>query len=376
MPHDSENKKTAYVWDKFVRGFHWLLLVCIGVSLISGYLLGATWLQLHYIAGTVAVTLVATRVLWGGLGPTYARFSSFITSTKTLRDHFDALRAGTASRHLGHNPLGALMVLALLASVLGLGLTGTIALGGIFKVGPLAFMTSFKVGSLVSYAHAFLATVLMWLIGAHIAGALFESFRTRENLPKSMVTGRKQIRVGDHAAPAKKAKPIMMTLVLIPLLGGTAYGLTNLASKPGLGVPAYPLNKTYAAECSECHIAYHPSLLSTVDWQNLMATLPNHFGEDASLDPATVSELTDWLTANASETADTKPAHVLSLTNPAKPFALTETKFWIATHQAVPAATFSRPPIFAKSNCAACHQDTATGRYLPTNIEIPRKPTS
>lgn len=376
MPTSSSNSKTVYVWDRFIRSFHWLLVITIGVSALSGYLLGATWLQLHYIAGTIAVTLVISRLFWGGLGPTYARFSSFITSAKNLRHHIDELLTGTAPRHLGHNPLGGLMVLTLLASVIGLGLTGAVALGGVFKIGPLAFVTSFEVGTIVSYGHAFLAGLLMWLIGAHVAGALFESYRTHENLPKSMVTGRKQSRPGDHMASVRSSAPVLMATLLILAVSGASYGLSVLAAKPALGVPNYPLDPRYAAECSECHIAYHPTLLTAPDWKDLMLGLPDHFGEDASLDAATTRELTLWLAAHSAETADTKPAHRLSATNPSHPFSLTETDFWVNTHRSVATETFRRPPVFAKSNCAACHQDAASGRFLPTHVAIPKETQS
>jgi hypothetical protein len=57
-------------------------------------------------------------------------------------------------------------------------------------------------------------------------------------------------------------------------------------------VPRLP---KYQQECASCHVAYPPGLLAAKSWRRIMRGLPNHFGTDASLDPATVKQLSMWL---------------------------------------------------------------------------------
>src|SRR5215472_7405659 len=90
------------VWDPFVRAFHWCLAVAILVALVTGLLLPPTTILLHLVAGIAAVVLVASRTVWGFLGPAYARFHSFLHRPGAVLRHLAELRAGAAPRHLGH----------------------------------------------------------------------------------------------------------------------------------------------------------------------------------------------------------------------------------------------------------------------------------
>ena len=174
--------------------------------------------------------------------------------------HLAELRTGTGQRHIGHNPLGAAMILALLATVIAVAASGTVALGGVIKSGPLAFASSFVVGEAARQIHALLAYGLLVLIGLHVAGAIFESRRTGENLVMSMIDGRKERRPGD-AVPAKRTPyPVVAAAIFAALFLVSTAAVATLAKRPGLGVPTKPLDPVYATECGDCHIAYHPSL--------------------------------------------------------------------------------------------------------------------
>ncbi len=365
---------TIPVWDRFVRVFHWSLVLGVTVAAVSGFLLRPTWIDLHIWAGTLASVLLLARVLWGIWGSKNARFSGFVKGPRTVLAHVKELRTGRAARHLGHNPLGALMILALMVTLFLLLLTGLSALGGVFKVGPLGFATDFTIGTYTLSLHSLLAYALLGLVAAHVAGAIFEGRRTRENLVKAMVTGKKEARPGDHDLPEVPGHPILAGFVFGSALAVLVWAGVWFSALPSFGVPAQPLNPAYAEECSACHMAYPPSLLPAGNWGGLMATLDNHFGEDASLGPVATGEITTWLLANAADSVDTKPAHVFSHTNPDAPYAITETPFWKNTHRKLAADLFTRPPIYDNGNCAACHSDAASGAFYPANISIPEEP--
>lgn len=358
---------TIYVWDRFIRSFHWGLVASVGLAAATGFLLGADVLVWHLIGGGIAAALVIARLVWGMTGNGYARFSSFLTGPREILAH---LRGGP--RHLGHNPLGGLMVIALIAMILALALSGLLVLGGTLKTGPFAFVT-YASGSTAKELHEALATTLLVMVGLHLGGVVLETLRGRENLARAMVTGRKEARAGDHTPAARPARPVLaLSAIIAATLGLGTIGM-GLASKPAQGVPVASWDAETQEECTACHMGYHPSLLPAASWRALTANLDNHFGEDASLSPDMTARITDWLTANAADTADSYPAHRLARVNAEAPYTLTRTRFWTRRHSDIPDAVFARKSVSSRSNCAACHADAETGWFSPFSISIPKE---
>ena len=125
-----------------------------------------------------------------------------------------------------------------------------------------------------------------------------------------------------------------------------------------------PLLPSYKTECAACHIAYPPGMLPASSWQRLVTHLPNHFGTDASLDPAAVKELSTWLGANAAtgrRAVESPPDD-----------RITRSAWFTRQHDEVPAATWKRASIKSASNCAACHTGADRGDFNEHNVRIPR----
>ncbi|KKB75865.1 cytochrome B561 [Devosia soli] len=168
---------TVTVWDPVVRLFHWIIVVGVVLNL---------WVfehgkYLHRVTGYVVVAALAIRLVWGIVGTRHARFSDFFPTPRRIIAHVTALLHGKDPRRLGHSPLGALMMLTLMAILAGLGLTG-------WMMGLDAFWGVQWVEDL----HGLLANGIIALAILHIAAAVIESIRHRENLPWAMVTGRKR----------------------------------------------------------------------------------------------------------------------------------------------------------------------------------------
>lgn len=369
---DRPAKRGVTVWDVPVRVFHWLLVASVAAASVSGFLLPVNWLTFHLIAGSTVAALVLWRLVWGFTGSTYSRFASFFYGPHVVLAHLRAVARGDKSREAGHNPLGAMMVFALLPALSGIVITGVAVLGGAYKQGPLKSFLSFSAGWGARDIHGLLAYVLLALVAGHIAGVVFESTRTGENLAVSMVTGRKRaglIHVLMPKRPAVAATHAVCVVLAVTSIGGS-YWLSLL---PAHGVPAMSANAAWATECSACHIAFHPSLLPDASWRRMMAGLEDHFGEDASLDAATAPAITAFLAANASEHWDTLPANRLRAVNTEKPLEITATAFWTRTHAKIGSEVFAAKPVGAKQNCAACHGDAVTGMFAPQNIDIPEE---
>lgn len=361
------------VWDLFVRFFHWSLVAAITVAAATGFFAGAPSIDIHAWAGAAAAALIVARITWGFLGSTHARFSDFAAGPRAILAHARALKAGRADRHLGHNPLGGVMIFALMLAVAALSVTGLIVYAGVLKSGPLAFLTSFATGWQAREVHELLAFALIALIGLHVAGAVFESRRTRENLVRAMVDGCKEARPGDHPATARAARPLLAASIAGTLLVATVGAMWSLSGKPGLGVPLAAQDPAYAEECGACHVAYHPSLLPRASWASLMDGLDDHFGENASLDQATGAAIRAYLAANAAEAADTLPANRLRRVDPQEPFAITATPFWKRRHGEIADAVFESKSVGSRGNCEACHADARSGRFYPGAIDIPEE---
>ena len=361
------------VWDLGVRLFHWLMVASLAIVLVTGLFGPPSLVNVHVAAGGAIAGLVAFRVLWGLMGSTYARFSSFPVQLDAINADLAGLVAGSRPRYRGHNPLGSLMVLALLVIISLSVMTGVITLGGVDKQGPLAFATSYIAGKAVQRVHLALAYGLLALIAGHLLGVAYEFTRRGASLPLAMITGKKAASAADHAARPAKARPLLASLCVLLLLGGAARQIVALSARPALGVPAGQLDPTYAKECGSCHMAYPPSLAPSPVWVAIMDSLPDHFGEDASLEPGLISRIRAYLTTNAAEKWDTRAAHELQRSNPQDPLRLTATPFWIRTHRGIPESVFKSRAVGAKGACEKCHSDASMGRFDPQDIHIPER---
>jgi cytochrome b len=167
------------VWDPFVRIFHWSLVTCV----LTNYFVlddGEDW---HQWIGYAASALVALRIVWGFIGTRHARFADFFPTPTRLRAHLAAVRAGQVEFHPGHNPLGALMMLALMALVLALGVTGF-----------LQTTDTFWGEEWLQDLHEVVASALMALAGLHATAAIVMGRIERTNLVAAMFTGTKRRR--------------------------------------------------------------------------------------------------------------------------------------------------------------------------------------
>lgn len=120
-------------------------------------------------------------------------------------------------------------------------------------------------------------------------------------------------------------------------------------------------------------MAYPPSLAPSSRWIAILANLSDHFGEDASVEPAVAAQIRAYLTKNSSEKWDTRVAHELQRSNPEDPLRLTATPFWIRIHRGIPESVFKSRAVGAKGACEKCHGDAAAGRFDPQDIHTPTR---
>ncbi len=180
--------KTIRVWDLPVRIFHWALVILVGVSLYTGFTGGFTAMDYHMLSGYSILALVVFRILWGIAGTRHARFTSFVKGPAAVLDY---LRHGETP--VGHNPLGALSVLALLVVLLVQAMTGLFANDDIMTEGPLTHLVSYETSRYLTWVHEINRWVLIGLICLHVAAIAWYELVRKERLTRAMLTGHKNL---------------------------------------------------------------------------------------------------------------------------------------------------------------------------------------
>ncbi|NMG49564.1 cytochrome B, partial [Azoarcus communis] len=213
------NTKHVRVWDLPTRLFHWLLVVLMIGVFVTG-LEGGNLIVWHGRLGVAIAGLLAFRLVWGFVGSTYARFAHFVPGPGRIRAYLKGEWEG-----LGHNPLGALSVLALLAVATFQVVSGLMSNDDIAFEGPLYALVSKDTSDWLTGLHR----LNIWLIGAlvalHVAAILFYVHVKKDNLVKPMITGVKAVE--DPAAQAAKGGGLVAFIIALVFASGTVWAATG-----------------------------------------------------------------------------------------------------------------------------------------------------
>ena len=179
------------VWDLPTRFFHWTLFACV-VGLVVTAKTGGNAMVWHFRLGHVVLALLLFRVIWGLVGGRWSRFSSFLYAPKTLMAYLRG--RGGPELSVGHSPIGAASVFAMLAALVLQVVSGLCSDDEIAFAGPLSRFVSGEVVSLATWYHK---VVGQWLVIAlvvlHVAAVLYYLHRKKNNLITPMLRGDKQL---------------------------------------------------------------------------------------------------------------------------------------------------------------------------------------
>ncbi|MCK7458626.1 cytochrome b/b6 domain-containing protein [Idiomarina aminovorans] len=171
------------IWDKFVRVFHWLLVLCFCFNYF--------WLEpgssIHQAIGYSAAILVLMRIIWGFVGPDNARFNSFLPSVSGIKEHFSELRQRKVRQDQGHNSLGGLMVFLILALFLLQAITGFLR----------EEIDALYGDSLLTSVHSISADIIFSLVIIHIFAVVITAYVGKIELIRPMISGKRRIKRHD-----------------------------------------------------------------------------------------------------------------------------------------------------------------------------------
>lgn len=151
------------------------------------------------------------------------------------------------------------------------------------------------------------------------------------------------------------------TLTSIALIAGS-FVVSEAHADGGRPMPANP-PAAYTQECASCHLAYPPGLLPARSWQRLMSSLDRHYGSDASLDAATLQQLSGWLQTHAGTSkrvSDMPPQD-----------RITRSVWFERKHRRIDPAVWRLPSVKGAANCAACHAEADRGVFDDDNLKLP-----
>ncbi len=212
------------VWDLPTRLFHWALVIGITGLAITGTL-GGNAMAWHFRFGYTVLTLLLFRIVWGLVGGRWSRFGAFIYAPQSVIDYLKG--KGKPEHSVGHSPVGALSVFALLGFLVLQVSSGLVSDDEIAFAGPLtAFVSNATVGLATNYHANIGKWILLGLVVLHIAAIVFYLLR-KHNLVQAMVHGDK-----DLVRPAPSSRDDlasrMAALLVFLLCAGASYWISTL----------------------------------------------------------------------------------------------------------------------------------------------------
>lgn len=201
--------RTIKVWDLPTRIFHWLLAILVVAAFVTGWL-GGNLIEWHGRAGIAITGLLAFRLVWGFIGSTYARFADFVPGPAHIWAHIRGEWNG-----LGHNPFGALSVLALLGILIFQAVSGLVSNDDIAFEGPLYALVSKDTSDWLSSLHRLNFWVIIALVAAHVGAILYYLHAKKDNLVKPMIVGTKE--VSDPDARAAQGGGVLAFVVALAI---------------------------------------------------------------------------------------------------------------------------------------------------------------
>jgi cytochrome b len=202
--HAAPAARSVLVWDLPVRVFHSLAVL----SFVGAYLSAESerWRLLHVTLGYTLAGLVVFRVVWGFVGTRHARFANFVRGPAAVWAYLRNLVRGQPVAHSGHNPAGAVAIVAMLGLAAAIGASGWAVYEG-------------RGSEWLEALHALLANTMVALVGIHIAGVVLGSWLHGSDLARSMVTGRKPASPEEAIASAWRGLAVLMVVAVIGFWG-------------------------------------------------------------------------------------------------------------------------------------------------------------
>ena len=211
--------KKILIWDLPLRLFHWLLVIIISGAWYTSDQ-DNDLIDYHLLFGYVALGLIIFRLFWGFLGTTHSKFSEFTPTPKKIIYYIKHFKASQSIDYAGHNPLGALMVIFMLAIILLQAISGLFMNDDIFTSGPYYGSINESIEEALMFFHRNSFNVILGAIALHLLAILFYRVVKKKRLVAAMITGKKP---SEDVAQKEGIKHSKLIVACIIALAVTAF---------------------------------------------------------------------------------------------------------------------------------------------------------
>ena len=381
----NKRKNEVFVWPAYTRIIHWLIAFSFAFAFL--FSLQENLLNLHVAVGVIFGLMLVYRIIWGFIGPQYARFSTLKLSLGKLKFYFiEKVQNRWREIPAGHNPASSWFTIIVLIFGSIIAITGLLLYGVQEGKGYLGFLNNdyYMYMDLLSDIHIYTSYFLLVWVVIHITGVLVEQFYHKTNMVFAMVTGYKKAKGEDSKTGKYKGG---LTWIFLAISSLVFFVSVDGRNNPFV-VSKYTQHDykhesyTYYTECGSCHKPYPPFMLPKSSWTRVQSGLSNHFGEEISptmkkgenrisLNDQTV--VFNFLLANAADesTREISVKVMKSLNGARGRKSITKIKYWKDVHSNIPAQVFKSTKVKRKANCFACHKNFEKGMLEDIDIYIP-----
>jgi len=371
------NKKEGhvFVWPIGTRIIHWMMALSFTAAFITSFY--EHMLHDHVAFGFIFLTIIVYRIIWGLIGPEYAKFKTFKLKPSQLKYYFvEKIKNRWRKIPAGHNPASSWFTIWALGMgtiivVSGLLLYGIQEGKGLFRDLNSDYSDYMFILDLI---HKYASYIFAAWVVIHIAGVMVEQFWHKTSMVFAMVTGYKRTEGKDT-----KVKPLLsfFSYMMIVIAIGTYFFIVSsnynfLTLQKYTNIDYEEMHPVFYNECGDCHKVYPPYMLPKRSWEKIMLGLENHRGEkitDENITKSQQASILEFLTQNAAETSKREAAvKMMHSLGERRPKAITKTPYWRETHKNIPKSVYKQKKIKDKSNCIACHKDFEHGNLDDMNI--------
>ncbi|WP_324171741.1 cytochrome b/b6 domain-containing protein [Sulfurimonas sp.] len=378
----NKKKDHVYVWPIYTRIIHWLIALSFTFSFI--FSLQENLLNLHVGIGIIFGLMLLYRILWGFIGPRYAKFFTFKLSLVELKYYF-VQKVQNRFREIppGHNPASSWFTIIVVSLGTLISITGLLLYGIQEGNGVLGFLNNhyYKYMFILLDIHTYSSYILLaWAI-IHVLGVLTEQFYHKTNMVFAMITGYKKAKGEDSkTGTIKRGLTYVFLFVCTMVFFVSIYDRNNIFVANKHEPLLYERdNPIYFKECGACHNPYPPFMLPSSSWQKIQRGLKNHFGrkitelekkDDNKISLQNQKLIFEYLKANSANNSTREISiKVINSSNAQSGrISFSKTRYWRDTHKNIKHSVFKSDKIKTKSNCFACHKDFNKGMIEDIDI--------
>ncbi len=132
-------------------------------------------------------------------------------------------------------------------------------------------------------------------------------------------------------------------------------------------------SNVYVKECGGCHFAYQPGWLPERSWRKLMASLDQHFGDNAELKLTVHDAVLAYLLAGSAERAtNQRSREILKAIGPTNtPITVTDVLYVGGIHGGFLNPAFKgKPEVKTLAQCPVCHTRAENGWFANVTFTV------